>query len=103
MAWTLGVLTESDSAERRLPLVPDVAKKFRQLGADVLIQRGAGSRVFLGEEQFSDVAWADSAEQVLAAADALLVVNAPSAQTIAAMKPGAVLLGMLQPYASAAN
>ena len=40
---------------------------------------------------------------MLAAADILVCVQPPAADAIAAMKPGAVLIGMLQPQADAAR
>ncbi|HEX5127510.1 MAG TPA: NAD(P) transhydrogenase subunit alpha [Rhodocyclaceae bacterium] len=101
MAWTIGMLKESDPAERRVPLVPDVAKKFRQLGADILIQRGAGAQANLSEADFADAQWLDSSDAILERADCLLTVTSPPDSIVARMRSGTVLLGMLQPYASA--
>lgn len=101
MAWTIGVLKESDSAERRVPLVPDVVKKFRALGAQVVMQTGAQLGAGLAASDFVDVAWVDSADEVLQKADALFTISAPSEEVIGRLRPNAILLGMLSPYASA--
>src|SRR5690606_22256094 len=53
------------------------------------------------ETDFADVTWVDSAAEVVAAADVVLCVQPPPAETLAAMKPGSVLCGMLQPWYSA--
>ncbi len=101
MAWVIGVLKTDDPAEKRVPLVPDVAKKFIQLGAQIVIERGATSGASLGEADFPDATWVDSADAVLEKADALFTLARPAADVLDRLKPGAVLLGMLQPYASA--
>ncbi|MEC5396497.1 NAD(P) transhydrogenase subunit alpha [Uliginosibacterium sp. H1] len=100
MALTLGVLQEADQAERRVPLVADVVKKYRQAGATIVIQSGAGTRAHIDDAAFGDVQALPTAEAVLAQSDILLTVTAPSLEVIDQMKHGSVLLGMLQPYAS---
>ncbi|MFT4171670.1 MAG: NAD(P) transhydrogenase subunit alpha [Rhodocyclaceae bacterium] len=101
MSWTIGVLQDDDAAERRVPLTPDVAKKFQQAGASIVLQRGVGSRAYLNEADYAEVKWVDSADELLGQIDCLLAVSPPSDEVIAKLKPGSVLLGMLQPYSSA--
>lgn len=98
MSLTIGVLKEADPAERRVPLVPDVAKKFRQLGADIRIQHGATLASNYPEADYAETNW--STEGDVSTLDILLCVTAPSDAVLQQLKPGAVLLGMLQPYAS---
>jgi len=101
MALLIGVPAEAIAGERRLSVVPDVVKKYLGLGAKVMIQTGAGVSAHLRDDMFADVQFASSGVELCAAADAVLCVQPPSAELIAAMKPGAVLLGMLQPWSSA--
>lgn len=101
MPVTIGVLKNTDPAERRVPLVPDVAKKLRQQGAEVVMQRGAGEGAYLAEADFADVQWVDSADEVLSRADILWTISVPPDEVLHKLKPGSVLLGMLSPYASA--
>lgn len=42
MATTVGVVRESAAGERRVALTPDVAKKLKGRGADLLMESGAG-------------------------------------------------------------
>ncbi len=44
MGCVLGIPVSADPAERRTPIVPDVATKLRALGATLLIERGATGR-----------------------------------------------------------
>ena len=41
MAVVIGIPTCADPAERRTPIVPDVVKKLRTAGVEVVVQRGA--------------------------------------------------------------
>ena len=100
MALLIGVPAEAMAGERRLSVVPDVVKRYLGLGAKVVIQTGAGVPAHLRDDMFADVQFASSGVELCAAADAVLCVQPPSAELIAAMKPGAVLLGMLQPWFS---
>ena len=101
MPLVIGVLKEIHPGERRLSVVPDVVKKYQGLGASVVMQKDAAKGAHFRETDFADVSWVDSAADVVAAADVVLCVQPPSAETLAAMKPGSVLCGMLQPWYSA--
>ena len=101
MPLVIGVLKEVHPGERRLSVVPDVVKKYQGLGASVVMQKDAAKGAHFRETDFADVSWVDSAADVAAAADVVLCVQPPAAETLAAMKPGSVLCGMLQPWYSA--
>jgi NAD(P) transhydrogenase subunit alpha len=101
MTLVIGVLKETHPGERRLSVVPDVVKKYQGLGASVVMQRDAGKAAHFRDADFADVTWVDAAEELAAAADVVFCVQPPTAATIAAMKPGGVLCGMLQPWSSA--
>ena len=98
---TIGVAAEQLAGERRLPVVPDVVKKYTDLGARLLVQRGAGARAYFSDEAFGEVEFADSAEEIYANADVVLCVQPPTTELVNKMKQGAVLLGMLAPWSDA--
>ena len=76
-------------------------KKLRAAGAEIVVQRGATDGAFLDETSLGDVSWVDSTDDVLAAADVVWVISPPDEATLAKLRPGTVLIGMLSPYASA--
>jgi len=88
---------ERAAHERRVAVVPDVVPKLIALGAEVVVEPGAGEAA-----GFLDAAYADKGARLdagaLGRADVVLKVQPPSADEIAGMKEGAVLLGLLQPY-----
>lgn len=101
MTITLGIARERAPGERRVAVTPETCRKLVAAGAVVRIERGSGAAAF-----FPDAAYAEAGAQLAAdaaaaldGADALLCVQAPPAATLAALKPGAVVVGILQPEA----
>jgi H+-translocating NAD(P) transhydrogenase subunit alpha len=97
MAITIGVLRERAPGERRVALVPEVAKKYLALGAKVLMETGAGSGAQIPDANFVGVEFQD-AQTVLANADVLLKVQPPTEEEIAALKSGASVIGYMQAH-----
>src|SRR2546421_4546274 len=103
MSVTIGALRESAPREPRVCLVPEVADKLTREGARVLIERGAGVRACFPDSLYKGVSWADSDAGVLAAADVILTVQPLTLEQIGQLKPGAVVIGFMQPHARAAE
>src|SRR6187431_1969751 len=98
MPVTLGALRESASDESRVSLTPEVADKFAQAGARVLLENGAGTRANFPDSLYKKVEWASSAADVLESADVLFTVQPLTLEQIQQLKAGAVVVGFLQPY-----
>jgi NAD(P) transhydrogenase subunit alpha len=96
----IGVVREQETGETRIAVSPETVKKIGALGHQVMIETGAG-----GGANFSNVALEAaggeiaSASAVLAGADLLLKVRAPTTEEIAALKPGAGVVGLFNPHA----
>lgn len=103
MAVTIGGLRESAHEETRVSLTPEVAEKFAREGARVTLERGAGERARFPDAAYKSVAWADDAAAILGTADVVLTVQPLSVGQIAQLKPGAVVIGFMQPHARAAE
>jgi NAD(P) transhydrogenase subunit alpha len=80
-------------------IVPDLVPKLTGMGLEVLVQPGAGT-----EAGFPDASYQEKGARlepdVLASADLLVKVLRPTAEEAGAVKVGAVLVGLLQPYAN---
>ena len=101
MTVTVVALRERAPNERRVALSPEVAKKLKALGAQVVIEAGAGSGANQPDAVFPDVQVEASASAALARADVLLTVQPPTLETIAALREGSVVIGFMQPHADA--
>lgn len=95
---TIAVTSES-ADEPRIAVSPDTVKKFTALGAKVRIESGAGARSRFSDDAYR-AAGADivTRPEALYGADILLTVRRPSIEDVAALKPGAIVAGMIDPY-----
>jgi NAD(P) transhydrogenase subunit alpha len=98
MPVVVGVLKETAASETRVAVVPEIAAKLTALGAKVLIERGAGLAAHFPDAAYAGAELSDAAT-ILASADILLKVQPPSLAEVAAVKPGAVIVGFMQAYA----
>ena len=95
----IGVARERAAGERRVAVTPETCRKLVAAGAQVRVERGAGQGAF-----FPDAAYAEAgatlvgdATAALAGADIVPCVQPPDAAAIAALQPGALLVGLLAP------
>ncbi|AFC86036.1 NAD/NADP transhydrogenase alpha subunit [Frateuria aurantia DSM 6220] len=91
MPIKIAILKETAEHERRVAMVPVVTARFSKLGANLAIQSGAGLAADFADVDYSGVALVEDAGALVADADVVLAVQAPTVEVIAAMKPGAVL------------
>jgi H+-translocating NAD(P) transhydrogenase subunit alpha len=98
-------VTAEGTDEPRVAISPETAKKLVGLGAKVKVQSGAGTR-----SRFSDDALraqgaeiVPTAAEALRDADILFKVRRPSAEEVKALKPGALVIAMLDPYGDRAG
>ena len=95
---TIAVTSESED-EPRVAVSPDTVKKFVALGAKMRIEAGAGAK-----SRFSDDAYRAAGAEIVSrpealyGADILLTVRRPAMEEVAALKPGAIVAGMVDPY-----
>ncbi len=94
----IGVPLETVAGETRVAVTPETAKKLVAQGHTVRIQRGAGVAASAPDEAYTAV----GAELTDAAGafgcELVLKVRAPQAEEVGRMKPGTVLVGMLNPF-----
>jgi len=94
----IGIPLETVAGETRVAMTPETVKKLKAQGHTLRVQSGAGVAASVTDEAFV----AAGAEITDAAgalgADMVLKVRAPSADERALMKPGAVLVGILNPF-----
>ena len=94
----IGVPTETTVGETRVALTPETAKKLIAQGHTIALQAGAGVAA-----SAIDAAYAGLGVQITDAAGALgcdlvLKVRSPSVTELGLVKPGAALVGMLNPF-----
>src|SRR3977135_3704150 len=103
MPVTIGALREGAPQETRVSVVPEVAEKFGQAGARILLEHGAGTRAQFPDSAYKNVVWADSQAAVLEQSDVVLTVQPLALDQIQRLRPGAVVIGFIQPHARRAE
>ena len=94
------VLSETDPVETRAAITPEMVKKYKNLGADVVVQAGAGSKANISDAELeaAGAAIAQSAEDAVRGADIVLKVRRPADGELNGLKDGALVIGILDPY-----
>ena len=95
----IGLLAEVDRSETRVAATPETVKKFIGLGADFIVEHGAGLKAGVtdADYQAAGARLADGS-QVLAEADVLLKVRRPTDGELSKIKSGALVVASMDPY-----
>lgn len=93
----IAVPRETDPNESRVAASPDTVKRFSALGAKVLVEAGAGLASGITDADYV-AAGAEIGTSVLKTADIVLKVRRPNAAETKAMKPGAIVVAIMDPY-----
>ena len=93
----VGILKES-GPDRRVAVLPEVAGQFVKLGLKVAVENDAGKNSFAYDEDYKN-AGADvfSKKDVLEKSDLVIKINQPTDDEVNALKPGQILLSIIQP------
>ena len=99
MALLIGVPRETAAGEKRVATVPEVVEKLIKLGFSVAVETGAGESANCADEAYraAGASVLGSAAEVFARADVVLKVRVPSADEVAQLRPGMVLIGFIWP------
>ena len=100
----IAVAKEVDQTEPRVAATPETVKKMKALGADVVVEAGAGvkSGMLDADYEAAGATIAPSAADAVRDADVVLKVRRPSATELASYKPGALVIAIMDPYGNEA-
>ncbi|MBV9260999.1 MAG: Re/Si-specific NAD(P)(+) transhydrogenase subunit alpha [Pseudolabrys sp.] len=97
----IAIPTETDPAEPRVAGTPETIKKFKALGADIAVQRGAGARSGILDSEY-EAAGATIGENVVKDADVVLKVRRPAPNELSDYKKGVLVAAIMDPYGNEA-
>ena len=91
--------------ERRVAITPDMVKKYKALGYEVAVEAGAGAEAACPDDLYvaAGASVVGDTALLLRDADIVLKVQRPMSESegrneVGLLKPGVVLIGMLNPY-----
>jgi H+-translocating NAD(P) transhydrogenase subunit alpha len=96
----IAVPAETDPKEGRVAATPETVKKFGGLGAEVVVQGGAGARAGYTDADYAAAGATIAADAAGTVKDAeiILRVRRPEAVDLAGARPGAAVLAIMDPY-----
>ena len=100
----IAISKERRPNEARVAASPEMVRKLRALGLDIVVETGAGLSAALTDEAYAAAGAiiAPDAATAFADADIVLKVQRPTDEELALLKRGALLFGILNPHADRA-
>ena len=91
---------EHSPGEKRVAATPETVRRLLGKGVSVKVQQGAGAAAGFRDDDFLAVGAELGPEEGLPweEADGVLCVQAPPAESLQRLRPGALLVGLLSPY-----
>src|SRR5215468_2257911 len=93
----IAVARETDSAEDRVAATPETVRKMKALGAEVVVEPGAGIKSGVPDEDYA-AAGATIVKDAVKDADLVLKVRRPGALEVAHYKPGTLVIAIMDPF-----
>ena len=94
----IGVPLETAAGETRVAVTPETAKKLKGQGHTIRVQSGAGIAASVTDAAYEAVGAEITDRAGALGADLVLKVRSPDTEELGAMKRGAALVGMLNPF-----
>ena len=100
----IAVAREAGAGEARVAATPDTVKRMKALGADVVVQAGAGtaSGILDADYEAAGATIAPTIQEAVRDADVVLKVRRPSEAEVRNYKRGALVLAMMDPFGNEA-
>lgn len=100
----IAVPAETQGAETRVAVTPETVRKFIGLGADVVVEKGAGRASGIPDSDYeaAGASIAKNAKDALKGAAIVLKVRRPAEAEIAGLPAGALVVGIMDPYGNEA-
>jgi NAD(P) transhydrogenase subunit alpha len=95
----IAVLRETEAGERRVAATAETVRKLIALGATLAVEAGAGAGASIADSDYEAAgATVGPREAALRDADAVLAVRGPDPAGLGGVKPGALVVGALNPF-----
>src|SRR3954453_23147573 len=97
----LGVPNQSALGEKRVALVPDVAKKLAARGVEAVVESAPGEPSHMPDQAYTDAGVSVGSAADAWGAEVVAVVRAPSVEEIGRLERGSVRFGFFAPLTKA--
>ena len=96
----VGSISENKSLEKRIAITPEVAKKYINLGAKVLLIENYGSHLGFEDADYKKlgVNILKTEKEILSSSDIIIQLALLSDEKFSLIKENQILIGVLNPY-----
>jgi len=93
-------VNEDQNIEKRVAITPEIAKKYANLGFDVLLPKNYGSHLGIADKEYQSlgVKISDDEKEILNDANIIVQLGLLSEQKCSLLKEEQTLIGVLNPY-----
>ncbi len=94
--------SENKDIEKRIAITPEIAKKYIEVGFDVMLSKNYGNHLGFQDQDFSElgVKICDKDNEIFNKADIILQLGLLSDEKCSLIKYNQILVGVLNPYAN---
>tara|TARA_Y100000766_G_scaffold30606_1_gene21286 strand:- start:1842 stop:2960 length:1119 start_codon:yes stop_codon:yes gene_type:complete len=91
---------KEEAHEIRATILPEVAKKFIDLGIEVSVESGLGDKIYVSDELYkqSGASICSSSEEGFLGADVVCKINKPTSEEIKLLKKNTIYISFLDPF-----
>ena len=93
-------LSENKNIEKRIAITPEISKKYKALGFDVVLPKDYGSHLGFDDDQYKSngVSIEENDKNLLADSDLIVQLGLPSDENLSQLKENQNLIGVLNPF-----
>ena len=93
-------VSENHKIEKRIAITPETAKKYIELGFDVLLSENYAEHLGIKDNEFTKngAIISKDEKEIINSADIIVQLNLPADEKISLIKENQTLVGILNPY-----
>ena len=93
-------VSENKDLEKRIAVTPEIAKKYIDLGFQLILSKNYGNHLGIKDEEYSDIGVkiSENEKDIFSNADIFLQLNLLNNQISSLLRENQTLIGVLNPY-----
>jgi NAD(P) transhydrogenase subunit alpha len=97
----IGSLSENINYEKRVAITPDIIKKYKSLGLDIILCENYATHLGIEDKEYqNEGASIKKEDEIISSSNVILQMNIPADKNLQKMKENQILIGVLNPYSN---